>query len=223
MEHPELSLHQVLLFHVEDSEQSYCAGLVDIDGSGLWFDTYCQPGEVKGLGPGQFVRLAGLDGETPFEAYGRISEVDPAPTLRFLIPLPHGFVTGKKRLFHRVSHSTTVRISVPPPMVTPPTTPLPPNTAEALSLDLSAGGLSIQTNQRLAKGTFLELELTLKATEGQAERQLVALGAVRSVDQNGAACVAGVEFSRISGADYERLLAYLFDVQRKRAAEGSTR
>lgn len=223
MEHPELSLHQVLRFHVEDSEQSYCAGLVDIDSSGLWFDTYCQHEDVKGLGPGQVVRLTGLDGETPFEARGRISEVDPAPTLRFLIPLPRGFVTGKKRLFHRVSHSTTVRISVPPPMMSPPTEPTPASTAEALSLDLSAGGLSIQTDQRLAKGTFLELELTLQATEGQAERRLVALGAVRSVDQNGDACVAGVEFSRISDSDYERLLAYIFDVQRKRAAEDSTR
>lgn len=134
------------------------------------------------------------------------------PTL--ILSKPADIRKVQRRNFYRVKAQVPVRYRVLPEVDAISTDPF----AETLSRDISGGGIMIAAPPSLANDSILELLIEIPNPKGGATR-ITCVGRVVVVKGEGKDKSAGLEFEIIEEPDRERIIKYVFELQRKEMAK----
>lgn len=195
--------------------QTYSSRIEDVGNDSFTVGAPLSAGQVVPVEVGQDLDVSVQQDTSLFQFTSRVLErgnLGNIPTL--ILSKPADIRKVQRRNFYRVKTQIPVHYRVLPEVNAISSDPF----AETVSRDISGGGIMIAAPPSLTNDAILELLIDIPNPQGEATT-ITCVGRVVVIKGEGKDKNAGIEFEIIEEPDRERIIKYVFELQRKQMAK----
>ena len=217
------SVNQRLLLAIPTGafEGSYVTKVLERTAEGLKVYAPSFRGTILPIPPGQTLQVHFASDGAHFEYECEILERFPGPIPTILVSLPDGSLRRvQRRSFFRLGANVPIRIDPRAPL---PGTPPPGPPSSGVSVNLSGGGLLLESPELYPDGSLLDLWIEIPDGSPPVEvRVEVVRDAGRASPGARSTWFLAVEFLALGDDEQERITKYIYLLQRAIQEEGGT-